>query len=84
MQAQTYWRDVVVTLRCGSPGWPYLFSNELTGAGYRVDLAPLPGHTMGAFLMLAFLIGTSISAPLAPRPRPTSRRWFTRWDEVDH
>lgn len=85
MQAQTYLGvTVVVTPLLWLSGLAYLFYNELTAAGYRIDLGTIATvHTVGAFLMLAFLIGHIYLGTTGHTPLAHFRAMFTGWDD-DH
>lgn len=84
MQAQTYLGvTVVVTPLIWLSGLAYLFYNELNAAGYRVDLATIAFvHTLGAFLMLAFLIGHIYLGTTGHTPLAHFKAMFTGWDEA--
>ncbi|WP_374245911.1 cytochrome b/b6 domain-containing protein [Zoogloea sp.] len=85
MQAQTYLGvTVVVTPLIWLSGLAYLFYNELTAAGYRVELGTIATvHTIGAFLMLAFLIGHIYLGTTGHTPLAHFRAMVTGWDD-DH
>lgn len=85
MQAQTYLGvTVVVTPLLWLSGLAYLFYNELTAAGYRIDLGTIATvHTVGAFLMLAFLIGHIYLGTTGHTPSAQFRAMLTGWDD-DH
>lgn len=84
MQAQTYLGvTVVVTPLIWLSGLAYLFYNELNAAGYRVNLATIAFvHTLGAFLMLAFLIGHIYLGTTGHTPLAHFKAMFTGWDEA--
>ena len=84
MQAQTYLGvTVVVTPLIWLSGLAYLFYNELNAAGYRIDLATIAFvHTLGAFLMLAFLIGHIYLGTTGHTPLAHFKAMFTGWDEA--
>lgn len=84
MQAQTYLGvTVVVTPLIWLSGLAYLFYNELNAAGYRVDLATIAFvHTLGAFLMIAFLIGHIYLGTTGHTPLAHFKAMFTGWDEA--
>ena len=84
MQAQTYLGvTVVVTPLLWLSGLAYLFYNELNAAGYRIDLATIAFvHTLGAFLMLAFLIGHIYLGTTGHTPLAHVKAMFTGWDEA--
>ena len=85
MQAQTYLGvTVVVTPLIWLSGLAYLFYNELGAAGFRVDLGTIATvHTVGAFLMLAFLIGHIYLGTTGHTPMAHFRAMVTGWDD-DH
>ncbi len=85
MQAQTYLGvTVVVTPLIWLSGLAYLFYNELGAAGFRVDLGTIATvHTVGAFLMLAFLIGHVYLGTTGHTPMAHFRAMVTGWDD-DH
>jgi len=83
MQAQTYLGvTVVVTPLIWLSGLAYLFYNELNAAGYRIDLATIAFvHTLGAFLMLAFLIGHIYLGTTGKTVGQMFKMMFTGWHE---
>ncbi len=85
MQAQTYLGvTVVVTPLIWLSGLAYLFYNELGAAGFRIDLGMIATvHTVGAFLMLAFLIGHIYLGTTGHTPMAHFRAMVTGWDD-DH
>ena len=85
MQAQTYLGvTVVVTPLIWLSGLAYLFYNELGAAGFRVDLGTIATvHTVGAFLMLAFLIVHIYLGTTGHTPMAHFRAMVTGWDD-DH
>ena len=85
MQAQTYLGvTVVVTPLIWLSGLAYLFYNELGAAGFRVDLGTIATvHTVGAFLMLAVLIGHIYLGTTGHTPMAHFRAMVTGWDD-DH
>lgn len=85
MQAQTYLGvTVLVTPLIWLSGLTYLFYNELAAAGFHVDLGTIATvHTVGAFLMLAFLIGHIYLGTTGHTPLAHFRAMVTGWD-MDH
>ena len=85
MQAQTYLGvTVVVTPLLWLSGLAYLFYNELGAAGYAIELASIAlVHTIGAFMMLAFLIGHIYLGTTGHTPMAHFRAMVTGWDD-DH
>ena len=61
----------------------YLFYNELGAAGYAIELATIAlVHTIGAFMMLAFLIGHIYLGTTGHTPTAHFKAIFTGWDEA--
>ena len=85
MQAQTYLGvTVVVTPLLWISGLAYLFYNELAAAGWGIQLATIAlAHTIGAFMMLAFLIGHIYLGTTGHTPMAHFRAMVTGWDD-DH
>ena len=84
MQAQTYLGvTVVVTPLLWLSGLAYLFYNELAAAGWGIPLATIAlAHTIGAFMMLAFLIGHIYLGTTGHTPTAHFKAIFTGWDEA--
>ena len=84
MQAQTYLGvTVVVTPLLWISGLAYLFYNELAAAGWGIPLATIAlAHTIGAFMMLAFLIGHIYLGTTGHTPTAHFKAIFTGWDEA--
>lgn len=84
MQAQTYLGvTVVVTPLLWISGLAYLFYNELAAAGWGIQLATIAlAHTIGAFMMLAFLIGHIYLGTTGHTPTAHFKAIFTGWDEA--
>lgn len=83
MQAQTYLGiTVVVQPLIWISGLLYLFYNELGAAGYRLDLATIAIlHTIGAFMMLAFLIGHLYLITTGHTVFAQIKSMLTGWDD---
>ncbi|WP_412480380.1 cytochrome b/b6 domain-containing protein [Azonexus sp. IMCC34839] len=85
MQAQAYLGvKVLINPLIWLSGLAYLFYNELSALGYPIELGTIAlAHTVGAFLMLAFLIvhvylittGHTLTAHL--------KAMITGWDETE-
>lgn len=83
MQAQTYLGiTVVVQPLIWISGLLYLFYNELGAAGYNLDLATIAIlHTVGAFMMLAFLIGHLYLITTGHTVFAQIKSMLTGWDD---
>lgn len=84
MQAQTYLGvTVVVTPLLWISGLAYLFYNELSAAGWGIQLGTIAlVHTIGAFLMLAFLIGHIYLGTTGHTPTAHFKAMVSGWDEA--
>lgn len=84
MQAQTYLGvTVVVTPLLWISGLAYLFYNELAAAGWGIQLATIAlAHTIGAFMMLAFLIGHIYLGTTGHTPMAHFKAMVSGWDEA--
>ena len=84
MQAQTYLGvTVVVTPLLWISGLAYLFYNELAAAGWGIQLATIAlVHTIGAFMMLAFLIGHIYLGTTGHTPTAHFKAMVSGWDEA--
>lgn len=85
MQAQTYLGvTVVVTPLLWISGLAYLFYNEINAAGFALSLATIAMvHTIGAFLILAFLIGHIYLGTTGHTPTAQFKAMLTGWDEAE-
>lgn len=84
MQAQTYLGvTVVVTPLLWISGLAYLFYNELAAAGWGIQLGTIAlVHTIGAFMMLAFLIGHIYLGTTGHTPTAHFKAMVSGWDEA--
>lgn len=83
LQAQTYLGiTVVVSPLLWITGIAYLYRHELAASGLSIPLAPVALlHTIGAFLMLTFLIGHLYLGTTGHTPLAHFKSMFTGWDE---
>ena len=83
MQAQAYLAmTVLVSPLIWISGMAYLFHPQLAAAGIGPALATVATvHTLGAFLMLAFLIGHIYLATTGHSPLAHIKSMVTGWDE---
>jgi thiosulfate reductase cytochrome b subunit len=83
MQAQTYLGvTVVVSPLLWLTGLAYLFHHELNAAGYHLDLALVATlHTIGAFMLLAFLVGHIYLGTTGHTVTAHFKAMITGWDE---
>lgn len=86
MQAQTYLGiTVVVQPLIWITGLLYLFYNELGHAGYAINLATVATlHTIGAFMILAFLVGHIYLGTTGHTPTAHFKAMFTGWEDDEH
>ena len=86
MQAQSYLGiTVVVSPLLWLSGLAYLFYPELIAAGYTVNLSLVATlHTIGAFLILAFLIGHIYLGTTGHTPLAHFKSMITGWEGDDH
>lgn len=67
-------------------GWLYLFYNDWAAwglTGLSLDWVAT-GHTVGAFLMLAFLVSHLYLATTGHTPMAHIKAMITGWEDVDH
>lgn len=83
MQAQAYLvMTVVVSPLIWISGFAYLFNKDLSTLGINLGLSAVATlHTLGAFLMLAFLIGHIYLATTGHTPIAHIKAMLTGWDE---
>ena len=83
MQAQTYLViTVLVSPLLWISGFAYLFHYELAAAGYDFQLATVALlHTIGAFMILAFLVGHVYLGTTGHTPLAHFKTMFTGWEE---
>ena len=84
MQAQTYLAiKVLLNPLIWISGLLYLYYNELSALGYGLDLGTIAlAHTIGAFLMLAFLISHLYLITTGETVTEQLRAMITGWEEV--
>jgi thiosulfate reductase cytochrome b subunit len=85
MQAQAYLAvKVLINPLIWISGLAYLYYNELEAAGMALNLGTIALlHTIGAFLMLAFLIGHVYLITTGHTVTAHLKAMITGWDEVE-
>lgn len=86
MQAQAYLGvKVLINPLIWISGLVYLYYNELLAAGHNLDLATVATlHTIGAFMMLAFLIAHLYLITTGNTVGEQLKAMITGWDESGH
>lgn len=86
LQAQAYLGvKVLINPLIWISGLTYLYYSELTAAGYGLDLATVAlFHTIGAFMMLAFLVGHLYLITTGHTVFAQIKSMLTGWDDDGH